>query len=112
MLNTDTDIVELLNPRLETTPLRDATRKISYDTTAAVLIVKDATTIAAETWTLLFALMRDLPVLNLACLACWLPEQTEQQEHLTTQCREFRTAFVFDLDEGAAEADVGDKKVL
>lgn len=112
MLDTDTDIVELLNPRLEKTPLRDATQKISYDTTAAVLIVKDATTIAAETWTLLFALMRDLPVLNLACLACWLPEQTEQQEHLTTQCREFRTAFVFDLDEGAAEADVGDKKVL
>jgi len=94
MLNTDKDIVELLNPRLEKTALRDAN------------------TIAAETWILLFALMRDLPVLNLACLACWLPEQTEQQDHLTTQCREFRTAFSFDLDEASAEVDVGDKKVL
>jgi hypothetical protein len=112
MLDSGTDIVELLNPRLEKTALRDATRKINYDTSAAVLIVKDATTIAAETWTLLFALMRDLPVLNLACLACWLPEQTEQQEHLSTQCREFRTAFSFDLDEASAEVDVGDKKVL
>lgn len=112
ILGAGTDIVELLNPRLEKIALRDATRKISYDTSAAVLIVKDATTIAAETWTLLFALMRDLPVLNLACLACWLPVQTEQQERLSTQCREFRTAFVFDLDEVSAEVDAGDKKVL
>ena len=111
LLDADTDIVELLNPRLETTALRDATRRISYDTSAAVLIVKDATAIAAETWTLLFALMRDLPVLNLACLACWLPEQAEQQERVTTQCREFRAGFMFDLEESADTADVGDKKV-
>lgn len=112
MLDADTDIVEILNPRLETTPLRDATRQIVNDATAAVLIVKDAITIPAETWSLLFALMRDLPVLNLACLACWLPEQTEQQERLTTQCRAFRAGFMFDLEESADNADGGDKKVL
>jgi len=111
-LGADTDIVELLNPRLEKTALHDATKKVSYETSAAVLIVTDAGTIAAETWSLLFALMRDLPVLNLACLACWLPEQTEQQESLSAQCREFRAGFVFDLEGSAAEDDAGDKKVL
>lgn len=112
MLGANTDIVELLNPRLEKIALRDATQKVSYETSAAVLIVTDAATIAAGTWSLLFALMRDLPVLNLACLACWLPEQAAQQESLSAQCREFRAGYVFDLDEPADKADVGDKKVL
>lgn len=100
-LTPETDVVTFINPRLESIALSEAILRTSYDTTSAVVVVADAAGVAPESWTLLFALMRDLPVLNLACVACWLPEQQAQQDALAAQCREYRELFCFELEETA-----------
>jgi hypothetical protein len=55
----ETDILTLFNPRLTDIPLATATQKVTQGTTSGVLLVRDAEAIAATTWSVLFALLRD-----------------------------------------------------
>lgn len=105
----DTDVVALLNPRLEQFSLDVATDKNGSNETACVLLVREADAIDPYTWSLLFSLMRDLPVLNLACLACWRHEQRTQSEALASQYRDYRGRFCFVAVPGADAASKGNK---
>jgi hypothetical protein len=100
----DTDVVALLNPRLEPFTLDVATHKDGSNETACVLLVREADAIDPHTWSLLFSLMRDLPVLNLACLACWRHDQRAPSEALAAQYREYRGNFCFVAVPGADPA--------
>jgi hypothetical protein len=68
------------------------------------LLVRDAEAIAATTWSVLFALLRDLPVLNLACVACWRPEQQAQQMSVSGHFRDTRPTFRFETHPPAPDA--------
>lgn len=100
----DTDVVALLNPRLEPFVLDVATQKTGATKTACVLLVREADAIDPLTWSLLFSLMRDLPVLNLACLACWRHNQRALSDKLATQFRDYRGNFCFVAEPGADPA--------
>ena len=103
-LNPDTDILALFNPRLSDIPLAAATQS-TQAAPSGVLLVRDAEAIAATTWSVLFALLRDLPVLNLACVACWRPEQQAQQMSVSGYFRDIRPTFRFETHPPASDAD-------
>jgi hypothetical protein len=103
----ETDVLTLFNPRLTDIPLATATQKVTQGTTSGVLLVRDAEAISATTWSVLFALLRDLPVLNLACVACWRPEQQAQQLKVSGHFRDIRPTFRFETHPPASGA-VGD----
>jgi len=105
ILAPDTDIVALVNPRLEHISLVEATQRVTEAKTAGVILVREADAIDPHTWSLLFALMRDLPVLNLACVACWRPEQQTLMDSISGQCRDLRQGFVFNTTDIAEPRD-------
>ena len=102
-LTPDTDILALFNPRLSDIPLAAATQS-TQSAPSGVLLVRDAEAIAATTWSVLFALLRDLPVLNLACVACWRPEQQAQQMSVSGHFRDTRPTFRFETHPPASDA--------
>jgi hypothetical protein len=101
-LTPDTDIVALFNPRLIDIPLAKATQS-TKSATSGVLLVREAHAISPNTWSVLFALLRDLPVLNLACVACWRPEQQEQQSMVSGHFRDIRPTFRFEIHPPASD---------
>jgi len=48
--------------------------------------------------------LRDLPVLNLACVACWRPEQQAQQMSVSGHFRDTRPTFRFETNPPASDA--------
>ena len=101
-LSNDTDILALFNPRLRDIPLATAT-KITHMSTSGVLLVREAHAIAPNNWNVLFALLRDLPALNLACVACWRPDQQTQQSLVSGYLRGIRPTFRFERDSDGSQ---------
>jgi hypothetical protein len=94
-LNADTDLLAMLNPLLADVPLSSAIRKEPHPGVPRLLLVRDAPAIEPATWALFFALMRDLPALNLACVVCWPWSQRERCAAFVEECRLGAVGFEF-----------------
>ena len=86
-LKADSDLLAMLNPLVADVPLSRAIRKEIQLSEPRLLLVRDAVAIDSSTWALFFALMRDLPVLNLACIVCWPWGQRDRSAAFVEECR-------------------------
>jgi predicted transcriptional regulator len=94
-LTAESDLVELLNPLLEDIPLSVAIRKDAVSSSPNILFVRDPEAIDTNAWALLFALVRDIPALNLACVLGWLIGQEEMLQKFSAMSRDQKHDFSF-----------------
>lgn len=94
-LDKDSDLIALLNPLVEDIPLSVAISRDVADSSPNILLIRDPELIEPNVWALLFALVRDIPALNLACVSGWLADHEEISQSLLTIYRDHKFDFSF-----------------
>lgn len=94
-LDQDSDLISLLNPLVEDIPLSVAISRDAANSTPNILFIRNPEVIDPNTWALLFALIRDIPALNLSCISGWLTGQEEISQSLFAMYRDHRLDFNF-----------------